>query len=51
MIEVEVEQLTDEEKKEKLCKEGKNPKDCDEEQIRKCHGDVKKHQCEEESEG
>ena len=33
--------------KEKCCGEKKDPKECSEEQIKKCHGDVKEHPCEE----
>ncbi len=29
------------------CHKGKKPKECTPEQIRECHGDAKKHPCEE----
>jgi hypothetical protein len=32
------------------CHKGKNPKECTPEQIKKCHGNVKEHPCE-DSEG
>jgi hypothetical protein len=28
------------------CSKGKSPKECTPEQIKECHGDVKKHPCE-----
>lgn len=29
----------------KKCEKGKDPKKCTPEQVRECHGDVKKHPC------
>jgi hypothetical protein len=31
----------------KTCEKGKDPKTCTPEQIKECHGDTKKHECEE----
>ena len=31
-----------------VCDKGKKPKECTPEQIKECHGDAKKHACEEE---
>jgi len=35
--------------KDTRCHEGKDPKKCTPEQIKKCHGDVSEHPCEEPS--
>ena len=36
--------------KKKCCDEKKDPKECSEEQVEKCHGDAKEHPCEKEEE-
>lgn len=33
---------------EKKCEKGKEPKKCTPEQIKKCHGDVKSHKCDDD---
>lgn len=37
-------------KEKEKCHKGKDPKECSEEQIKECHGDSKKHECEEKGE-
>ena len=31
----------------KTCEKGKDPKTCTTEQVKECHGETKKHECEE----